>query len=63
MSLSMSVDSGCLHIHLGLGTFFLARGLGKTRPLKGFTVISDIYVMAIYHFYKNGKKTVLNLVY
>jgi len=59
----MSADSGCLHIHLGLGTFFLARGLGKTRPFNGFTVISDIYVMAIYHFYKGGKKTVFDLLF
>ena len=53
----MSADSGCLHIHLGLGTFFLF-GDKETRPFNGFMVISDIYVMAIYHFYKDGKKTV-----
>jgi hypothetical protein len=52
----MSAASGCLHIHLGLATRFRF-GLGKTRPFNGFTMISDIYVMAIYHFYKGGKKT------
>lgn len=52
----MSAASTCLHIHLGLGTRFRL-GLGAIRPFRGFTVISDIYVMAIYHFYKGGKKT------
>ena len=55
-SLSISAASGCLHIHLGLGTFFRF-GLGATSPCRGFWTISDIYVMAIYHFYKGGKKT------
>jgi hypothetical protein len=43
---------------LGLGTFFLAGGLGATRPFRGFIVISDIYHMAIYPLYKDDKKTV-----
>jgi len=41
---------------LGLGTFFLF-GDEETSPFRGFVMISDIYVMAIYHFYKGGKKT------
>jgi hypothetical protein len=43
---------------LGLGTFFLFGDSDKeTSPFRGFVIISDIYVMAIYHFYKGGKKT------
>lgn len=47
-----------MHIHLGLGTFFLFGDSDEeTSPFRGFVIISDIYVMAIYHFYKAGKKT------
>jgi len=41
---------------LGLAACFRF-GLGATMPCRGFLTISDIYVMAIYHFYKAGKKT------